>query len=63
MPQHAVGTPLLGEFDDRPWQVAIELLQFRFEARKEREGVGGRAGESGDNLIVGETPELTRCPL
>ena len=56
--QHAVRAPLLGQFHHRARQIAVELLQLRFEAREEREGVGRGAGEARQNLVVVEAAQL-----
>ena len=58
MAQDAVGAPLLGQFDDGARQVAVVLLELGFEAGEQREGVGGGAGETGQDLVVVEAAEL-----
>ena len=56
--QHAVGAPVLRELDGRALEVAAVLLQLGLEAREQREGVGGRAGEAGEDAVVVEPPDL-----
>ena len=56
--QHLVGAPVLGQLDGGAAQVAVILLQLRLEAGEQREGVGGRTGESGQNLVLVEAANL-----
>src|SRR5260370_39377070 len=49
-----VGARVFGEFDCAGSEVAMVLLEFRFEAAEQGEGVGGGAGESGEDLVVVE---------
>ena len=58
MAQKLVGAPVFGQFDGAAAQVAVILLQLGFEAAEEGEGVGGRAGESGQNLVLVEPADL-----
>src|SRR5689334_13211470 len=60
MTQNLVGPPVLGKFDYAARQVAVELLQLRFESREERESVGGGPGESSQDFVVIESPQLPR---
>ena len=50
--QHAVGAPVLRQFDRGARQVALVLFQLRFEALEQRERVGGAAGEAGQHLAA-----------
>jgi hypothetical protein len=50
--QEFIGAPILGEFYGATSQVAVILLQLRFEAAEKREGVGGGTGESSEDLVV-----------
>jgi hypothetical protein len=34
VPQHLVGPPFLGQFDHGACEIAVELLELRFEARE-----------------------------
>src|SRR4029077_9577115 len=52
VPQKLVGTPILGQFDRAPANVAMILLQLRFKPAEQRKRVGGRAGETCQNLIL-----------
>ena len=54
----AVGAPVLGEFDAGARQIARMLLKLGFEPLEQREGVGGRPGEAGDDLAVAEAADL-----
>ena len=47
MAQEFVSAPVFCQFDGGAAQVAVILLQFCLETAEEREGIGGRAGESG----------------
>ena len=61
--QHAVGAPILGQLDGRADQMALVLLQLRLEPLEQREGVGGGAGKSGNDLVVVELAHLARRAL
>ena len=56
--QGAVAAPVLGQLYRGAGQVALELGQRAFEALEQGEGVGGAAGEPGQDLVVVETPYL-----
>ena len=58
MTQHAVGAPFLGQFHHGARQVAVVLLELGFEAREQRERIGGGSGESGQDLVVIQPAEL-----
>ena len=61
--QHAVGAPVLGQLDRRALEVAAILLQLRLEPREQRERVGRRAGEAGQDLVVVEPADLAGACL
>ena len=61
--QDAVGAPVLGQLDGRAHEVALVLLELGLEALEEREGVGGRAGEAGEHLVVMQSAHLARRRL
>ena len=44
-------------------EVAAVLFELGFEAREEREGVGGGAGEAGQDRVVVEPPDLAGALL
>ena len=44
-------------------RLPLNCSSFCFEAREEREGVGGGAGKSRQNLVVVKAPELARRRL
>ena len=60
--QAAVGAPVLGELDRGAGQVAV-LLQLGLEALEQREGVGGAAGEAGEDLAVVQAAHLAGVAL
>ena len=63
-PQDAIGAPVLGELDGRAFEIAAILLELGLEPGEERERVGGRAGEPGQDAVVVEPPDLAaRCCL
>ena len=59
--QHAVGAPVLGQLDRRAQQVALVLLELGLEALEQREGIGGGAGEAGEDLVVVQPAHLARA--
>jgi hypothetical protein len=61
--QHAVGAPVLGQLDRAAQQVALVLVELGLEALEEGEGVGGAAGEAGEDLSVVERAHLARGGL
>src|SRR5258705_10631990 len=61
--QDAVGAPVLGELDRRAHEVALVLVELRLEALEEREGIGGAAGEAGEDAILVEAAHLIRPAL
>jgi hypothetical protein len=56
--EHAVGAPVFGQLDGGAAEVAGVLLELGLEAAEEREGVGGRAGESGEDLVLVELADF-----
>ena len=58
--EDAVGAPVLRQLDGRPLEVAAVLFELRLEPGEQRERIGGRAGESGQDLVVVEAPDLPR---
>src|SRR5271163_1417830 len=60
MAQEFIGAPVLGQLDGTASQVAVVLLQFRFEAAEEGEGVGGGSRESRKNFVVVKAANLLR---
>src|SRR5258708_6982513 len=62
-PQDAVGAPVLRQLDRRAHQVALVLLELRFEALEERERVGRAAGEAGQDAVLVDTSHLLRAAL
>ena len=50
--QHAVAAPVLGELDGGAREVARVALELLLELLEERERVGGRAGEAGEQLAA-----------
>src|SRR3954471_17015007 len=62
-PQDAVGAPVLGELDRRAHQVALVLVELRFEALEQRERVRGAAGEPGEEAVLGEAAHLLCAAL
>ncbi len=61
--QHAVGTPVLGEFDSTPQEIALVFFQLGLEALEQREGVRRAAGEAGKDFFTVEPPHLARSAL
>ena len=62
-PQHAVRSPILGQFDGRPRQVALVLLELGLEALEQRERVRRGAGESRQHALVIKPAHLARARL
>src|SRR5688500_14556471 len=61
--QDLVGAPLLGELDRGPGQVRWPALDLLFELLEQREGVGRRAREAGDDPTVVHLADLDRAPF
>ena len=62
MPQKFVGAPVFRQFDGGAAEVAVILLQLGLEAAEQGESVGGRAGKSGQNLVLIKAANLL-CPV
>ena len=60
MAQNLVRPPVLREFHHAAGQIAVKLLELRFEAREERKSVGCGPGETGHDLIVIQAAQLLR---
>ena len=58
MAQEFIGTPVFGELDGAAAKVAVILLELGFEAAEKGEGVGSRAGESGEDFVVVEPADF-----
>ena len=56
--QNAIAAPVLRELDGGAFEVAAILFELRFEAREQRERIGGRAGEAGENPVVVEPADF-----
>ena len=56
--QIAVGAPVLGELDAGAGQLAGVALQLGFQPLQQGEGVGGAAGEAGDDVAAAELAHL-----
>ena len=56
--QHAVGAPVLGQFDRGAQQVALVFFELAFEAVEQGEGVGGAAGEAAQHLALVQLAHL-----
>src|SRR5229473_1799717 len=60
MPQDLVSAPFLGQLHDRAWEIAVELFELALEPREQRESVRGRAGKSGENLVIVQAAQFFR---
>ncbi len=58
-PQHAIGAPVFGQLDRGPRQIRWIALELLLEFLEQREGIGGCARESGEDLPVGFHDGLT----
>ena len=61
-PQHPVGTPILGQLDGRPGQVAV-LIEFPLEEFEQGKGVGRAARKPRQHLVVMQAPQLAGVAL
>ena len=61
--QIAVGAPVLGELHAGAGELAGILLELGLEPLEQREGVGGGAGETGDDVALAEPAHLARIAL
>jgi hypothetical protein len=58
-----VGAPVLGKLDRGTHQLVRILLELGFEPLQKREGIGCRAGKTGDDLALAKAPDLARITL
>ena len=56
--QIAVGAPVLGELDAGARQLAGIALELGLQPLEQGEGVGGGAGEAGDDVAVADAAHL-----
>jgi hypothetical protein len=63
MAQEFIGAPIFGQLDGAASEIAVVLLEFRFETAEQGEGVGSGAGEPGEDLVVIEPADLLRRVL
>ena len=63
MAERAVLAPFLGQLHGGFLQIARVFLEFAFKALEQRNGVGSRAREARDDLIVVQAPGLARRVL
>jgi hypothetical protein len=56
--QDAIGSPILGQLDGRPDEIALVLLELGFEPLEQRERVGGCPGKAGQDSVLIEPPDL-----
>src|SRR4030095_541746 len=61
--QDAIGAPVLGKLHRRAHEVALVLVELGLEALEQREGVGGAAGEAGEDALLVEAAHLLRAAL
>ena len=61
--QIAVGAPVLGELDAGARELARMLLELGLQPLEQGEGVGGGAGEAGDDLAVAQPAHLAGVGL
>lgn len=63
LPEHFVGAPVFRKLDCRSSEISVKLIELRLKASEERKGVRGRTGEACKDLVVIQTPNLTRAML
>src|SRR5690606_24179611 len=61
--QHAVGAPVLGEFDGRAQQIALMFFQLGFETLEKRKRIGRAAGKTGEDPFLVQLAHLARAGL
>ena len=62
-PEIPVGAPVLGKLHGGAHELAGILLELRLEPLQQRKGVGGRAGEAGDHVALGELSDFAGVVL
>src|SRR5512135_3129141 len=63
MPEEFVGAPIFREFHRCPAEIAMILVELALKPAEKREGVGGRARKSGEDLFLIETAYLLGAVL
>ena len=63
MPEIAVGAPVLGELDAGALELIGEALELGLKPLEQGEGVGGGAGEAGDDIAVADAADLLGVAL
>src|SRR6476659_3544566 len=58
MAEITVGAPVLGELDAGPLQLILKALELGLKPLEQREGVGGGAGETSDDVAIADTAHL-----
>ena len=58
-----VGAPVLGELDAGPLQLIGKALELGLEPLEQREGVGGGAGETSDDIAIADATHLLGVAL
>ena len=53
----------LAQLHRRAHQVALVLVELRLEALEQREGIGGAAGEAGEDAVLVQAPHFARAAL
>src|SRR5207248_967911 len=56
--EHLVGTPVLGQLDRCPSEIAVVLLELGFKAGEEIKGVSGRSGKASEDLVLVKAANL-----
>ena len=63
MAEIAVGAPVLGELDAGALQLIGEALELGLQPLEQGEGVGGGAGEAGDDIAAADAAHLLGVAL
>src|SRR5687767_486093 len=58
MAEHLVSAPLFAQLDRRAFEITVILFELGFKAREQRKRVACCSRETGQNLIVVESPDL-----
>ena len=61
--QHAVSAPVFGELDRCAQQLPVLFFQLAFKTLEKGEGVGGAAGESGEDAVFVEAADFACVAL